>query len=268
MNAGDAQPQQETPTRRFGVRGRPRVLPTERESSMMALFKKGKTFQDIGAIYGLTRERVRQIFKKYFNETGKTNTVRYNVVTLKKVEALKERLAESKEKETDRYARIFGCTKDVVTSINGKEDRRMDRHTPASQYYDHKRNAIRRGISWKLSFPEWWQIWQESGKYGLRGGGKKYGMSRYGDSGAYELGNIYICTGAQNASDQYLVRPRQTHCRRGGHPYATGKTKHYCPICAKENLRRKTDNALTIIAMCLPELQKAITTLNHQGLKK
>jgi len=51
--------------------------------------------------------------------------------------------------------------------------------------------ADKRGIEWKLTYDEWINWWLETGVYHLRGRGKgKYVMARYGDQGAYELGNI------------------------------------------------------------------------------
>ena len=61
-----------------------------------------------------------------------------------------------------------------------------------------------REIEWKLTFEEWWDIWQQSGVYHLRGrGAGTYCMSRYGDTGAYEVGNVYINSNEQNASEAH-----------------------------------------------------------------
>lgn len=65
--------------------------------------------------------------------------------------------------------------------------------------------ANKRGISWKLSYDEWLDIWNKSGCLHLRGTGKgKYCMARYGDIGAYEIGNIYITLNEINNLDQSI----------------------------------------------------------------
>ena len=54
-----------------------------------------------------------------------------------------------------------------------------------------KSNAKRRGIEFKLTYEQWIDWWLNTGHFEDRGLGKgKYVMSRIGDSGAYELGNI------------------------------------------------------------------------------
>ena len=61
------------------------------------------------------------------------------------------------------------------------------------QYSQQRCMADKRGIEWKLTFDEWFNWWQATGVYHLRGRGKgKYVMARYGDQGAYELGNIEV----------------------------------------------------------------------------
>lgn len=70
------------------------------------------------------------------------------------------------------------------------------------RYYEHKQNAKRRNIPFELSLTEWIKIWQDSGKWELRGTGKgSYVMSRMNDVGSYSIGNVYICCQEQNAGD-------------------------------------------------------------------
>jgi len=59
-----------------------------------------------------------------------------------------------------------------------------------------------RGIDFYLSFDEWNDIWQASGKWDVRGRGKgKYCMSRVNDTGAYAVGNVFIQLTTQNSGD-------------------------------------------------------------------
>lgn len=67
-------------------------------------------------------------------------------------------------------------------------------------YAFQRRNAKNRGIAWKLTLEEWWEIWKSSGKYEERGRNRgQYVMARVGDQGAYERGNVEIQTHSQNA---------------------------------------------------------------------
>lgn len=71
--------------------------------------------------------------------------------------------------------------------------------TVKQKYHVHKAGAKRRGIPFNLTFEEWTSIWFTSGKWAQRGhGSDKYCMCRYGDKGAYELGNVYIATNREN----------------------------------------------------------------------
>ena len=74
------------------------------------------------------------------------------------------------------------------------------KENPLSKYTQHRNRAKRCGIPFKLSFEEWWRIWQESGKWESRGASKDgYVMSRCNDEGAYEVGNVFIQKHIMNA---------------------------------------------------------------------
>jgi hypothetical protein len=72
---------------------------------------------------------------------------------------------------------------------------------PIGAYIRQRQNARARGIEWKISLGAWWQIWEESGKFWERGRGNGFVMGRYGDEGAYEVGNVYICWARVNNSE-------------------------------------------------------------------
>ncbi len=70
------------------------------------------------------------------------------------------------------------------------------------KYKSHIYSASQRTIPFKLTFEQWYNIWQESGKWDHRGRGSgKYVMSRKNDKGAYEIGNVFIQSNARNVSD-------------------------------------------------------------------
>lgn len=81
-----------------------------------------------------------------------------------------------------------------------EEDR--DRHI---RYDAHKGVAKQRGILFRLSFEDWFGIWSKSGHWDERGSHKgQYCMSRFGDLGAYEIGNVFIQRIEQNIKDAHI----------------------------------------------------------------
>jgi len=72
------------------------------------------------------------------------------------------------------------------------------------KYYNHKSSARQRGIKFNLTYDQWLNIWLISGKIKQRG---FYCMSRIKDKGAYEIGNVFIQTNAQNSLDSVIGEP-------------------------------------------------------------
>ena len=72
-----------------------------------------------------------------------------------------------------------------------------------NKFYQQRKAANKRNIVFNLTYDEWLDVWQSSGKLHLRGVGKgKYCMARKGDQGPYEIGNIEIIPFEQNNRDQ------------------------------------------------------------------
>ena len=81
--------------------------------------------------------------------------------------------------------------------------------TEKNKFSVQKACAKRRNIQFKLSFEDWWDIWQQSGKWSERGCRKgQYVMSRYNDSGSYEVGNVFIQKVELNISEAQLGTKR------------------------------------------------------------
>jgi hypothetical protein len=69
-----------------------------------------------------------------------------------------------------------------------------------------RNKAAERGIVWRLSYEQWFDIWEKSGHLHERGKRRgEYVMCRYGDTGPYAVGNVRIATVTenQNEMDQY-----------------------------------------------------------------
>lgn len=180
-----------------------------RSEAMASMYKAGKTLAEIGEIYGLTRERVRQIISKLHRLSAGDGgaSVRSKI----------ERDRRRAEREAECYLK-HGCStkqlrelrkmgRDLMASGTSRE------RTPIGAFSRQKCNATRhRGLVWKLTLWEWWTIWQQSGHWEDRGRGSGYMMCRFRDEGAYEVGNVYISTGIHNGS----VQPNNPY--RKGHP--------------------------------------------------
>ena len=100
-----------------------------------------------------------------------------------------------------------------------------------TKYKYHKSSAKFRGVEFKLTFEEWYDIWLSSGHWEQRGIGKdKYCMSRYNDTGAYEIGNVFIQTNSNNGKDQ-LGRSKPT-------PWCIGKKR------SKESIAKQKQTSI------------------------
>lgn len=64
-----------------------------------------------------------------------------------------------------------------------------------------KRDVNGNTVEMRLTFEEWYRLWDESGKWNDKWGrGGRYVMCRKDDVGHYELGNVYIGTVEENSS--------------------------------------------------------------------
>ena len=155
----------------------------ERDDKMQMMYIAGTTLEEVGKAFGLSRERVRQILSKrgVTRKEGGASLVAHS----KRVEKAKKRAAIAYKK-----------------------------HPYFKKFRDHKRNAKFRGIDFRLSFQEWLHIWELSGVLEQRGTRKdQYVMSRHGDTGAYEIGNVSIKTASANTYE-YIDRRYPVEFRR------------------------------------------------------
>ncbi len=89
----------------------------------------------------------------------------------------------------------------------GRVSSAKKRATNEGKFDMQAENARRRGIEFLLTYEQWLDIWESSGKLNERGrGAGKYCMCRTGDEGAYEIGNVFIGLNTQNLSDGNLGR--------------------------------------------------------------
>lgn len=181
---------------RFAGKQHLRVDPA-RHQYMVEQFRNGRTLEDIGAEFSITRERVRQILVK--NGITKMD----GGMAMRSFRNIDDKIAKRIRYTEHRNATLmqrYGLTLDEYRSHVAQFGSRSKPKSPLTKFVIQRKSAKARGIGWELGFKEWWTIWQESGKWALRGRGQGYCMARIGDDGPYADGNIYITTSIENSS--------------------------------------------------------------------
>jgi len=161
----------------------------DRAEAMKSMYRQGMTLQVIGEKYNVTRERVRQILARAGVDSkcgGKSVQAR-----LKRNAAERSRVAAQA-----RRAEKWGVPFDLLAELRSNGTIRA--------FEQQRHNSRKRGIVWKLTFGQWFAVWQASGKLHLRGRGKgRYCMSRHRDEGGYELGNVHVQLCTTNSSEGF-----------------------------------------------------------------
>ena len=168
----------------------------ERNQRMVVLFtEQAMTLQEIGDLYGITRERVRQILQRQGvdgDAGGAALRARRHA----------DATAESAE-ETRKAAEIvrqsvcqerYGCSLEQYEKI------------PASAreaYAQQRCNAVGRGVPWDDNFKlwQWYAVWKASGRFALRGRrSNRYVMRRVDVRRGYAQDNVQIVTLKRSSS--------------------------------------------------------------------
>lgn len=164
-----------------------------RVDGMVSMYRDGRTLVEIGAKYGITRERVRQLMTRWRGITATSGGQHIR----------------SKRKQIARHAKLdakclakHGCTWAQYVQL-----RELKR--PLRAFGQQKANAHLRGIAWEMTLWQWWTVWQDSGKWEHRGRGHGFAMCRLRDSGPYAAWNVYIATNKQNVMDYWSRQDRK-----------------------------------------------------------
>lgn len=180
-----------------------------RRKAMAKLYRAGKTLQEIGDKYGVSRERVRQLISREgLRREGGGAFIRS---LPKRIDAARE----AARRRDDKCMRARGCLYEEAIRLNGGQLLTAP-GCKAKKYYFQKKTAAGRGIEWAISFPEWCEIWDGSGKWDLRGRGDGFCMARLMDTGAYSPENVYITSSNSNVVDyQASLKERGVMCADG-----------------------------------------------------
>lgn len=83
---------------------------------------------------------------------------------------------------------------------------------PYLKFKQHEANAKARGVEFDVTFPEWWEIWQD--RFALRGPHRdEFVMCRAADQGAYRPGNVRIDTTQGNAHERIRSATLKQHAQ-------------------------------------------------------
>lgn len=182
-------------------------IPATTRELICRLYTHGKTLQEIGDIFGVSRERIRQLLRKW--GIAQDAGGRHIRAFVNQSEQNRKRL-DRRARRIAKMEQDLGCSEEEILRICGDKVTPWTARShgelkhPGGIYINQRHNAQCRRIEWKLSLPEWWRIWQESGKWELRGRGRgKYVMARLGDRGPYAPGNVYIAEFCENVNDYY-----------------------------------------------------------------
>jgi len=181
-----------------------------RELEMVRLYRGGQTLQQVGDVFGLTRERVRQLIKHH-GITGKDGGIHTSAKRTAEAKA-----AAQRARRDARALMYYGCTYGELIRLNSGIAPRVG-SSAAGKFRQQKNNALARKVAWAITFPQWMAIWAESGHWNERARTRDgYVMARKGDTGPYAVGNVYITTLAGNTADyQASLKRRGVECADG-----------------------------------------------------
>ena len=166
-----------------------------RTKAFGVLYSQGYTLQEIGTRYGITRERVRQILRRHTD-------IAPSAGGKAKQSALKQQADDAVSKAY--YLARYGMTHDewkACVAAGGTK-----------AFRSQKRTARYRGVGFDLTLKQWWDLWQESGKWDQRGRGKgRYCMARIRDTGSYAVGNVQIILTELNGAESRYNKPTRPH---------------------------------------------------------
>jgi transposase len=171
-----------------------------RAQQMIDAYSAGLSLKKIGEIHGVTRERVRQII------SARGITRLDGGIAINSAARKVARSARIIARRDEQCIRVYGCIYSSLETLLGVGVR-LTSNKATKAYVQHRKNSAFRDIEFSLTFPQWWAVWQKSGKWEERGRGNGYVMARKGDNGSYSVGNVYICTQSQNVKDGYIKTP-------------------------------------------------------------
>jgi len=183
-----------------------RVARQARAEAMAELHRTGATLPEIGAKFGVSSERVRQLLSTIGVQSSQGGFAKQREARAAAAEALKlQRAAKLQQKRDKLSVDLYGIAAAEVEELN--QANAADA-AACKAYRQQRRHAGERGIQWQFDYRSWLLLWAQSGKFHLRGRGTGfYCMARHGDVGPYSPGNVTIQACQENSRD-FMMRAR------------------------------------------------------------
>ena len=165
----------------FNVRTVRRADPVieARNREICARYAAGETLAAIGSAFDISAERVRKILKRF--GLDKCNAGR----------ATRNLNKPCKPPVEPYCVRVYGCTAGELKKFTLAE---------RQAFLQQKTNIRRSDVPWRLTLPQWSDVWFRSGKWARRGRGPfRYGLCRIDTSGAYSAENVLILKNSRSA---------------------------------------------------------------------
>lgn len=158
----------------------------ERLKKMLAARNAGKNGDEIGAIVGLSRRRVNEIFKAHFDAQAQDKASKTTSKTASKAKAQPRKLPAAAKKTSQKTPSIKGTQTKASPKrydVWGFTAREYELHVGLHGYstttgspmycYGLQRSKYKaRGFEWRFNFKAWWEMWVASGRWNERGPNK------------------------------------------------------------------------------------------------
>ena len=173
-------------------------------------FRRGETASDIAQSAGVSRQAVTRALGLLGVDAGTGGVALQRRVRAAEAAATTFR----RDRVKARYVGVtYGMTLPAYMAL---------RSTRAGQlalkcYAVQRRNKIAGGATWRLSFAQWWRVWERSGVWSRRARGG-FGLARIHGDRPFEVGNVAIVY--QPFRFRGGVVPRSAQVRAGRCPDA------------------------------------------------
>lgn len=216
----------------------------ERMFFIVAAWKEGRTLEEIGNLFGISRERIRQVLVMA-NLLGLETKGRATGGRVRsKIVREQEIRAKVREREEARLRRHFGCSPEEFYKLNEGKSPWGKSRGRAYVYFHQRRSMLHWGNEWKLNFPEWCKVWDESGEWHRRGRGiGAVCLARIDSNKPFELGNVAImrCEDVSSGAGK-------AGWARNAHPFKPGDTQMIRTLIHKQDeiLRLREEDGLSL----------------------
>lgn len=178
----------------------------KRDQKIVEMFKDAKTMQEVGDKFKISRERVRQIIAR----NGLSSKDGGYVLRAKNKKIVRD--ANKFYNHFYSWLPTYGCSREQCMSINGNTRNITDKSNLSFSFLHFRNNCLKRKLEFTLSFPQWYDIWLQSGQIDNRGLRKgQYMMIRKDKLGGYTPENVDIAC-AQTSPE---IMKKKEICKNG-----------------------------------------------------